>query len=494
MDLVQQSQKEMAKFRGREISMVFQEPMSALNPAMTCGRQITEILFEHLNLDMSEVLDTTTQLLQEVGIEEPIEAMLKYPHQFSGGQKQRLLIATAIAANPSLLIADEPTTALDSNIKKRINDLLHRIQTERKLSMLYITHDIDSIEQLADRIMVMFAGKIVEQGTAYEILHHPQHFYTQALLASRPPKTGRYYFLPTTQDFMRVSMDGTAVKSSAKVEELFEKLAISPSDRQRNLDAIYAQEPLLKVEHLYKADNRNSEKAERIREVVSDVSFDLYKGETLGLVGSSGCGKTTLGRCLLGLTDRDSGDLWIKDKKSNEYGLVPGLNRVGSRIQYIFQDPYSSLNPKHTIGKALLEPLQILGQGNQKSRIGRVNEMLAKVGLKPYHFDRYPIEFSGGQRQRIAIARALLLEPEIIICDEVVSALDVSVQAQVLNLLNELKYEYGLSYLFISHDLNVVRYMCDRILVMSEGKIVESGESDFLFQNPQAEETKLLLA
>ncbi|MEZ4721331.1 MAG: ABC transporter ATP-binding protein [Flavobacteriales bacterium] len=483
----------MTLIRGKEIGMIFQEPMSALNPAMTCGRQITEVVYKHLNLSANESFDRCINLLEEVGIPDPVEALLKYPHQFSGGQKQRILLAMALAGNPRLLIADEPTTALDASVKRKINQLIHDVKAKHDLSVLYISHDIESLKGFADRILVMYAGKLIEEGKTDQILNNPKHPYTRGLLACRPPKSGHYYFLPTTDDFMRISLDGKDVQQTGSIDEVFRKLEVSEGTRNANLKKMYASEPILKVcsisKSFVKADSKTNKQF-----AVENVSFNLFEGETLGLVGASGSGKTTLGRCIVGLSQAEGGEALIRSKSSDTFEPVPNLREVGSRIQYVFQDPYSSLNPILTIGKILREPLENNKELSTKQRTEIIHEMLQTVGLEPFHATRYPGEFSGGQRQRIAIARALLMNPEIIICDEVVSALDVSVQAKVLNLLNELKYENKLSYLFISHDLDVVRHMCDRVLVMNEGRIVEEALSDQLFEKPKTEYTKELLA
>lgn len=494
-DLVSFTYDQMSTIRGRQISMIFQEPMTSLNPALSCGYQIAEVIRRHLKKSAAQAKTLTLEVLGQVGIPAAEEAYHKYPHQFSGGQKQRIMLAMAIACGSQLVIADEPTTALDASVQRKIIRLLKDIQQQRSLSMLYITHDLDSIEHFADRVMVMYAGKIVEQGPVREIFGNPQHPYTKGLLACRPPKKGRYYFLPTTDDFMRISADGSGVQESADLGEIFRELEVAPSVRRQQVEKIYQGEPVIKVEGLSKSYYRRGNWWQRNRfQAVDQVSFSLYPGETLGLVGESGCGKSTLARCIIGLLEPDTGGVLMKGRDMNGYAKVPPLQRIGSKIQYVFQDPYSSLNPRRTIGQILLEPLHAHGLLNSRSeRMDKVHELLAKVGLKPFHFDRYPHEFSGGQRQRICIARALLLEPEVIICDEAVSALDVSVQAHVLNLLNELKYEYGLSYIFISHDLSVVRYMSDRVMVMKDGRIVEEGEADRVFWQPQHEYTRELV-
>lgn len=490
IELCDLPEKEMSKVRGRHISMIFQEPMTSLNPALTCGAQVSEVVKLHLGLSSREARERTIALLKEVELKHPEEAFHKYPHQYSGGQKQRIMLASAIAANPQLVIADEPTTALDAYIKRRINDLIKRTQQKRNLSVLYITHDLDSIVSVADRVLVMYAGKIVEQGTVEEIFRRPKHPYTKGLLACRPPSKGRFYFLPTTNDFMRISIDGQGVEESGDVTQVLESLRISPEEQEIFQERIYSNAPILRVTDLRKSFKRSGGRSVK---AVDSISFDLHRGETLGLVGASGCGKTTLGRCVIGLETPDSGAVLIRDQDAKTFRPAPPLHQIGSRIQYIFQDPYSSLNPRKTIGQSMIEPLNLMKVGSASGRVSMVQRMLERVGLQAEHFNRYPSEFSGGQRQRISIARALLLEPEIIVCDEAVSALDVNVQAQILNLLNELKYEYGLSFLFISHDLNVVRFMSERIMVMKGGVIVEEGRADQVFTDPQHEYTRELL-
>lgn len=496
-DLTRFTEDQMRTIRGKGISMIFQDPMTTLNPALTCGHQIKEMVKLHLHMNEKQATEHVLDLLNQVEIEEPEQALKKYPHEFSGGQLQRILIAMAISCNPQLIIADEPTTALDASVRAKILNILKDVQRKRNLAVLFITHDLDSVMHFADKILVMYAGKIVERGFLREVVQKPKHPYTKGLLACKPPTSGRYYFLPTINDFMRISNDGKDLDTSVNLEDVFNDLRISESSRNMQLKKIYHGEPILTVTNLYKTYSKYAGLFRQAKEfhAVRNVSFNLFKGETLGLVGSSGCGKSTLARCLVNLVHNDGGKIQLYNPEVFDLEEIGDLREIGHDIQYIFQDPYSSLSPRMTIGEALMEPLKYHRRLKTKQqKLDRVNELLIQVGLKPYHFDRYPHEFSGGQRQRICIARALLLEPRIIICDEAVSALDVSVQAQVLNLLNELKYEYGLSYIFISHDLNVVRYMSDRILVMEEGRIIEEGESDNLFKYPHKPYTQELVA
>jgi peptide/nickel transport system ATP-binding protein len=496
-DLTNFTENQMRTIRGRGISMIFQDPMTTLNPAIRCGDQIIEIVKHHLKYSEAEAHAYVTDLLQQVEIPNPKEAMKKYPHEFSGGQLQRVLIAMSISCKPQLVIADEPTTALDVIVRNKILRILKQVQQKQNLSILFITHDLESVQQFANRVLVMYAGKIVERGTVQQIFTNPKHPYAKGLLACRPPKTGRYYFLPTVNDFMRISADGKDLDETADLAHVFKDLRISESSRNIQLNNIYNSEPILKVENLsktYLLKQGFFSKPKRLQ-VLNDISFSLFEGETIGLVGASGSGKSTLARCLVNLDSSDSGKVLIQDARTKLMKQRGALQEIGQDIQYIFQDPYSSLNPRMTIGEALMEPLENHSTIKTKAdKLDRINELLIQVGLKPYHFNRFPHEFSGGQRQRICIARALLLEPRVIICDEAVSALDVSVQAQVLNLLNELKYEYGLSYIFISHDLNVVRYMSDRIMVLENGKILEEAESDRLITDPQQAYTKALVS
>ena len=476
-ELIGMDDKQMQDVRGKHISMIFQEPMTSLNPVKRCGEQVVEMMRLHEQVDYEEARRRTLALFEEVMLPRPESIFDSYPHQISGGQKQRVMIAMALACNPELVIADEPTTALDVTVQKTILQLLRDLQQKRKLSIIFITHDLGVIAQIADDIVVMYKGKIVERGDAATVLHNPSEPYTRGLIACRPPLEGRPKRLPTVADFM----SGRDV-------------AASDEDVRDTIDR--TQPPLLSVKGLdvtYVLERNVWGKPRKKLNAVDGVSFDVYKGETLGLVGESGCGKTTLGRAILRLVDSASGSIVFKGKRLDT--MKPGeVRRMRPSMQIIFQDPYSSLNPRMTVGQTIIEPLENYRMyGNATQRREKVLELMEKVGLDPDWYDRYPHEFSGGQRQRICIARALILNPELVICDESVSALDVSVQAQVLNLLNELKEEFGYTYIFLSHDLSVVHFLSDRILVMQNGKMVELEDSDKLFKNPQNPYTQRLL-
>ncbi len=490
-NLLKLSLKEIRKFRGKDIAMIFQEPMTSLNPVFTCGSQVAEVIRLHQKVSQKTAKLLTIQLFEEVMLPRPENIFSSYPHQLSGGQKQRVMIAMAISCKPSLLIADEPTTALDVTVQKTILELLKSLQVKYGMSIIFITHDLGVIAGIADRVLVMYKGKIVEQGKANDIFHNPQHPYTKGLIACRPSlnehritnNEQRIKILPTISDFM----SDTAVRS--------QQSAVS-----KQLSAISYQvskDVILEVKNLknyfpigggfFKRQITNYIKA------VDEVNFEVFRGETLGLVGESGCGKTTLGRTVLRLLLPTSGEVIYKGRNIADISREE-MRRLRKDIQIIFQDPYSSLNPHISVGNAIVEPMRVHGiLNNDRERKQKVIEILEKVNLNEGHFSRYPHEFSGGQRQRICIARALALEPQFIVCDECVSALDVSVQAQVLNLLNQLKREYGFTYIFISHDLSVVKFMSDRIIVMKDGKIVEIGNSDEVYNNPQTEYTKKLI-
>lgn len=464
--------------RGKQITMIFQEPMTSLNPVMTCGRQIEEVLMKHLSLSQEQARSKALSLFNEVRLPRAETMLDQYPHQLSGGQRQRVMIAMAIACEPKLLIADEPTTALDVTVQKEILILLRQLQQERQMAMIFITHDLGVVEEIADDILVMKKGRMIEYGNAKSILLNPQHEYTRGLLQCRPEPGKKKLRLLTVRDFE----NNPAPLITTKKERIIS-------------DAVF-----LNVGHLSKTYESTFlfSKQTTCVKAVDNVSFSIRKGETLGLVGESGCGKTTLSRMLLGLISATSGaiEYTFGDKSAIDITRLSSAQLRGMRkeIQIVFQDPYSALNPKHTIGSALMEPMLVHGIGNSSiHRKKRALELLEKVGLSAEHFHRYPHEFSGGQRQRIVIARALACEPSFIICDESVSALDVSVQAQVLNLLNDLKYEFGLTYLFISHDLRVVHYMSDRIMVMNKGCIEELGAADDVFYKPQSTYTQTLL-
>jgi peptide/nickel transport system ATP-binding protein len=479
-DLTQLTSKEFQKIRGQKIAMIFQEPMSSLNPSMTCGKQVIEILLQHTNLSKAEAKIETLTLFEKVKLPLPQRVYDAYPHEISGGQKQRVMIAMAIACKPQLLIADEPTTALDVTVQKEIILLLKQLQQDQQMSIIFISHDLSLVSEIADRIMVMYKGAIVEQGEVNQVFKFPKHQYTKALINSKPSMETRLKQLPTIDDFINKTTNLDVVTSK---------------ERTKTHSKIYAQEPLLEVINLEKEFLSKSgwfSKPESFK-AVNNVSFKLYKGETLGLVGESGCGKSTLSNAILQLDKATAGAILYNGKDITKLSRS-SLRKLRKDIQIIFQDPYASLNPRLTVGKAIMEPMKVHGIGiTEQDRKERVLDLLLKVGLDDTYFNRYPHEFSGGQRQRIGIARAIALEPQLIICDESVSALDISVQAQVLNLLNDLKSNYGFTYIFISHDLAVVKYMSDQLIVMNKGEIEEMDDADVIYNHPQKEYTKKLI-
>ncbi|MCK6641033.1 MAG: ABC transporter ATP-binding protein [Bacteroidia bacterium] len=542
IDLTKLSEKEMRQYRGNEIAMIFQEPMTSLNPVYTCGEQVMEAIIQHK--DFPEVSkgrnfadnflkwtfriffflnfwairswisskyigprtfytkkqkiarEQVLELFRQVQLPDPERILNAYPHQISGGQKQRVMIAMAMSCNPQLLIADEPTTALDVTVQKTILELMKDLQASHNMSIMFITHDLGVIAELADRVIVMYKGKIVEQGTVLEIFSNPQHPYTKSLLACRPPLNRRLHWLPTVNDFMHTDENGNIIQNEQSVHEVTYNLVVTEHERKQQHDHLYAKEPVLRVENVsthFVTQKSVTGKPVKVVKAVDDVSFDVYPGETLGLVGESGCGKTTLGRTILRLIEPTGGKIFFHGKDITKLS-TSDMRAMRKDIQIIFQDPYSSLNPRITIGNAIMEPMRVHNIGkddNERKQI--VVDLLKRVNMNVAHFYRYPHEFSGGQRQRICIARALALNPKFIICDESVSALDVSVQAQVLNLLNELKKEFGFTYIFISHDLSVVKFMSDRMVVMQKGKIEEMGDADSIYENPKSEYTKNLI-
>jgi len=482
INLLSISEREMRSIRGNEIGMIFQEPMTSLNPVFTCGHQVMEAIQLHQNLSKKDAKQTTTELFQKVKLPDPQNLFNRYPHQLSGGQKQRVMIAMAMSCQPSLLICDEPTTALDVTVQKTILQLIKDLQSEVKMGVIFITHDLGVVAEIADKAVVMYRGEIVETGKTKQIFDNPKHPYTKGLLACRPILHEKGERLPVVSDFVEEHKTEAVFKSKSQpVQAPIQKTST----------------PLIRVEHLkvwYPAFKTLLGKPRQFIKAVDDVSFEVMQGETLGLVGESGCGKTTLGRSLLRLVNPTDGKIFYK---KTELTALAGdqLKQLRKDIQIIFQDPYSSLNPRLTIGSAIAEPLRVHGLiPNEKQRKEKVVELLEKVSLKPEHFNNYPHEFSGGQRQRIVIARALALNPGFLVCDESVSALDVSVQAQVLNLLNDLKKEFGFTVVFISHDLSVVHYISDRIMVMNQGKIIEIGTADEVYNHPKEPYTKKLIS
>lgn len=478
--LLNVSENEYRKIRGNYISMIFQEPMSSLNPTLTCGYQVAEVLQQHTKLTQKQIKDEVISLFEKVKLPRPEVIFNSYPHQISGGQKQRVMIAMAIACKPKLLIADEPTTALDVTVQKEIILLLKELQKETKMSILFISHDLALVSEIADEVLVMYKGAIIEKGATHQVFKNPKKEYTKALIFSRPSTNQRLKKLPTVEDF----------DSGTFVKEYY-------TDKERAIfhQKVYSKNPILKIINLHKEFISKGSWfiKDTVVNAVNNVTFDVFEGETLGLVGESGCGKTTLGRTILQLEKATKGHIFYKEKDITKLSKNE-IKNLRKEVQIIFQDPFSSLNPRITIGEAILEPMQVHKIGiSKQQRKETVYTLLEKVGLEKSFYNRYPHEFSGGQRQRIGIARALALQPKIIICDESVSALDVSVQAQVLNLLNQLKVEFNFTYIFISHDLSVVKFMSDQLLVMNQGKIEEKGEADELYNNPKTTYTKKLI-
>jgi peptide/nickel transport system ATP-binding protein len=533
VDLLTLSEKQMQRYRGSRISMIFQEPMSSLNPVFTCGYQLTEALCLHKTISEPEARRQAIALLQEVKLipadeelnrqvlaeadaqnkvlterqlverinERKQSFLQRYPHELSGGQIQRLMIAMAISCNPAVLLADEPTTALDVTVQAKILDLLRDLRDQRGMSIIFVSHDLGIIAEIADTVAVMYRGKIVEYGFLEQIFNHPQHPYTKGLLACRPQPDKRLKYLPTVTDFMETVLNASGqavIQAKTAPAHPLNGIEVTEAELEERLGTLALQTPLLTVENLqvFFPVRGLLGQTKRYVMAVNDVSFQVRPGETLGLVGESGCGKTTLGRALVRLIEPTGGRIWFEGQNLTQLG-GQALRRLRQDLQIIFQDPYSSLNPRMTVGSIVMEPMQIFsklsGTKPKQTFRDRTAYLLERVGLQPSDMRRYPHEFSGGQRQRICIARSLALNPKFIVCDESVSALDVSVQAQVLNLLKELQQDFNLTYLFISHDLSVVKFMSDRIMVMNQGKIEEIGSAENIYRHPQQDYTRQLI-
>lgn len=491
LDILQLPKDKLPSLRGQEIGMIFQEPMTSLNPVIKCGDQVAEGLLIHGLESTHSVKDKVLELFKEVGLDDSKRIFDSYPHQLSGGQKQRIMIAMAMACNPSLLIADEPTTALDVTVQKKILEALKELCRNKGMAMLFISHDLNIVKQLADKILVMFKGEIVEQGSTLEVFNHPKHPYTKGLLSCRPPLKTKLRILPTLSDFI-----GNTEAKKLISNRLPDNNIITRQEHESAFKSLSSVEPILKINHVTTSFTQAGMffwNKKKVFKAIQDINFELYPGEVLGLVGESGSGKSTLGRTICRLLDSESGsvtyrNIELTNMPENEFRVFR------KNIQIIFQDPYASLNPSMKAGDAILEPMMVHKlYANKQERIEKVYSLLESVGLPAESFHKYPHEFSGGQRQRISIARALSLNPEILICDESVSALDVNVQAQVLNLLNELRSKFNLSMIFITHDLSVVRFICDRVMVMKNGRLEEIGTVEQVMDNPASDYTRLLL-
>lgn len=501
IDIRALSRQEMQLIRGNEIAMIFQEPMTSLNPVLTCGNQVVETIRIHQRVNRKKAKQLALELFTKVKLDNPKIIFDAYPHQLSGGQKQRVMIAMALCCSPSLLIADEPTTALDVTVQASVLSLLNELKNDQ-MSIIFISHDLDVVAQLADRIIVMYGGKIVEEGTIWDVFSNPKHPYTKGLLACRPRIDLKLKILPVITDFVTMDEENKInfiQEDKQKYSSVGEAILLNVETEEeirKKQNELCSQEPLLSVKNITVClqDRKLFATKKTYSTIINDVSFDVYPGETLGLVGESGCGKSTLSKAILQLIPLNNGSILFEKNDISTYDKEE-LKMFRKNVQIIFQDPYSSLNPRMRIGEAIIEPMLSynLYDSYQKRKEYTV-ELLEKVGLKPDYIDRYPHEFSGGQRQRICIARTLAIHPKFIICDESVSALDTSVQAQVLNLLNSLKRDFNFTYIFISHNLSVIRFMADRIIVMNKGKIEEVGYPDQIFYHPQQEYTKKLIS
>jgi len=495
IDLRTISEDDMRTIRGNDIAMIFQEPMTSLNPVFTCGDQVVEAIQLHQKVSRKEAENRTLAMFEKVQLPNPQRILNAYPHQLSGGQKQRVMIAMAMSCNPDILIADEPTTALDVTVQATILQLMNDLKKDADSSVVFITHDLGVIAEVADKVIVMYKGKIVEQGSVLEIFQNPQHPYTKGLLACRPSLDRRLSKMPTVADFMKEE-NGVIIPLDMTVATAIQSVTVTQDETDKRRARLMSAPPMLQIKNLktwFPTTKNMFGKVMDYVKAVDDVTLDVYEGETLGLVGESGCGKTTLGRTILRLAPAHSGEIIYKGRNLLELGDKDMLE-LRKEMQIIFQDPYSSLNPRMTIGSAIMEPMTVHGlYSNEKERKDKVLELLRRVNMNENQFSRYPHEFSGGQRQRICIARALALKPSFIICDESVSALDVSVQAQVLNLLMELREEFKFTYIFISHDLSVVKQMSDRMVVMNKGKIEEMGASDQIYANAAQAYTRDLI-